>query len=85
LFRHYPALQWKHMERGKNQHPTLDRLIRLRPDLENTVGLKRARIYELMRVGRFPLPLRIGDRAVAWRESDIAEWINSRPLAREGK
>lgn len=73
------------MERGKNQQTTLDRLIRLRPDLENTVGLKRARIYELMRDGRFPLPVRIADRAVAWRESDIAAWIASRPLARAAK
>jgi len=61
-----------------------ERLLR-RPDVERRTGFKRARIYALMRDGRFPLPVRIGDRAVAWRESDIAAWINSRPLAREGK
>ncbi len=73
------------MDRTGNQSPQIDRLIRLRPELENTVGLKRARIYELMRDGRFPLPVRIGDRAIAWKESAIAAWIESRPLARAAK
>jgi predicted DNA-binding transcriptional regulator AlpA len=35
-----------------------------------------------MAKGEFPDPVQIGARAVAFRESDIAEWINSRPSAR---
>ena len=64
-------------------HRPLDRLLR-RPDVERRVGLRRAWIYYLMRRGEFPLPVRLGDRAVAWRESDIAAWIAARPVARAG-
>jgi len=72
------------MEHGIHRPTSSDRLLR-RPEVENRTGFRRAYLYELMRKGQFPAPVRIGDRAVAWRESDIAEWINSRPLAREGK
>jgi len=65
-------------------HTRPDRLLR-RPDVEARVGLRRAWIYHLMQRGEFPLPVRLGDRAVAWRESDVAAWIASRPVARAAK
>jgi prophage regulatory protein len=34
-----------------------------------------------MREGRFPKPVRIGPRAVGWRESDIQAWMDSLPTA----
>ena len=52
----------------------IDRLLR-RPAVEAITGLSRSGIYELMARGDFPRPMRIGPRAVAWRESDIQEWI----------
>ena len=57
-----------------------DRLLR-RPEVEERVRLSSSRIYALMKMGRFPRPLRIADQAVAWRESAIEEWIATRPLA----
>ena len=65
-----------------SSHPSSDSLLR-RPDVEKLVGLKRAWIYQLMRQGEFPLPVRLGDRAVAWRESDIAAWISERPTVQQ--
>jgi len=56
---------------------TLDRLLRIR-DVSELVGLKRAAIYFQMAEGTFPRPVKIGKRAVAWRERDIQEWIRSR-------
>jgi prophage regulatory protein len=61
--------------------PTPDRLLR-RPAVEAMVGLRRAAIYDLVAKGQFPRPVRIGARAVAWRSTDIAAWISSRPTAR---
>ena len=60
---------------GMNQ-----RLLR-RQEVEELTGLSRASIYRLMRSGRFPLPVRVSASAVRWKASDIAAWIQSRPVA----
>ena len=48
-----------------------------RPDVEKVTGLSRSGIYAKMNKGDFPRPMRLGPRAVAWREIDIQEWIAS--------
>lgn len=58
----------------------LDRLIR-RQEVEERTGLSRASIYTMMDEGQFPRPVRIGKRAVAWRQSEIEEWMASREAA----
>ena len=58
----------------------MDKLLR-RAEVEQVTGLSRATLYELMRAGGFPEPLRVGPRAVRWRTSEITEWIDSRPRA----
>ena len=57
-----------------------DRLLRRR-DVERITGMSRASIYRLMHKGEFPRPVKVGSTAVRWKESDIADWIESRPLA----
>ena len=57
-----------------------DRLLRRR-EVEELTGLSRASIYRLMRSGSFPLPVRVSATAVRWKASDIAVWIESRPVA----
>ena len=57
-----------------------DRLMR-RDEVEERTGLARTTIYRKMRAGTFPLPLKISERAVRWRASDIDQYIESRPLA----
>lgn len=52
------------------------RLIRLPEVLERT-GYGKARIYRLISEGRFPAPVKIGVRAVAFVESEVDEWIQS--------
>ena len=47
-------------------------------ELPDIVGLKRTAIYERIAAGRFPPPVDIGGGRVAWRASDIDEWIASR-------
>ena len=47
-----------------------DRLCRL-PEVLNRVGYKRSRFLELVQLGVFPRPVKIGVRAVAWPESQI--------------
>ena len=52
-----------------------------RPEVEKRVGLTRSSIYDAMRKGNFPLPLKVGPKAVRWRASEIEAWVDSRPLA----
>ena len=52
-----------------------------RHDVESFTGLSRSSIYDMMSKGDFPIPVRIGQRAVAWRESDLAAWLAKRNQA----
>ena len=52
-----------------------------RTEVEKRVGLTRSSIYDAMRRGSFPLPLKVGPKAVRWRATDIEAWVDSRPLA----
>ena len=54
-----------------------DRLIRL-PDVEGATGCKKSTIYELMKAGRFPKPVRLSARHVAWPESAVLHWVQDR-------
>ena len=56
-----------------------DLLIR-RPEVELRTGLSRSTIYLWMSRGLFPQPVRLGTRLVAWRESDIAPWLETREV-----
>lgn len=54
-----------------------DCLLRRR-EVEARTGLARSTIYEWVKRGDFPKPVRLGARLVAWRESDVADWLQSR-------
>ena len=57
----------------------MNRLVRMN-ELSHIVGYKPWSIYSLIRLGDFPRPVKLGQRAVAWRESDINDWIDSREV-----
>ena len=57
-----------------------DRLVRLSEVLART-ALGRSSIYRKMLDGFFPVPLKVGVRAVRWRESEIEAWLAARPRA----
>lgn len=54
-----------------------DRHLR-RPSVENLTGLSRSTIYNLMKKGDFPKPVKLTGKAVAWPESAISDWLASR-------
>jgi prophage regulatory protein len=51
------------------------------PDVEQTTGYKRSRIYDLVALGSFPKPVKLGARAVAWRSDELDAWVASRQRA----
>lgn len=59
-------------------HMQDDNQLMRRPEVERVTGFRRSQLYLLMSRGEFPRPVRIGERAVAWRASDVRLWIESR-------
>ena len=44
-------------------------------------AISRSALYEMVAHGEFPAPVKVGIRAVAWRQDAVLEWIESRPQA----
>jgi prophage regulatory protein len=51
------------------------------PSVRRRTGLGRSTIYRLIAERKFPAPVRLASRAVAWRASDLDRWSESRPTA----
>ena len=49
-----------------------------RKTVERLTALSRSRIYALMALGNFPKPVKLGAMSVAWLETEVHEWIESR-------
>jgi prophage regulatory protein len=63
-----------------NRSETRAALIRLEAVKART-GLSRSTLYAYMREGRFPQPVAISERCVAWIEAEIDAWIAARIAA----
>jgi prophage regulatory protein len=50
------------------------KMLRL-PVVEERVGYKKTRIYGLVTEGKFPPPVRLGARRIAWPEHVIDEYL----------
>jgi prophage regulatory protein len=57
--------------------PLPDRVLRLDTVMLLT-GLSRATLWRMERESRFPKRVKIGKRAVAWRETEIRDWLARR-------
>lgn len=42
------------------------------------IGMSRSWIYDAVQHGKFPAPISLGVRAVAWDAGDVANWQKSR-------
>jgi len=60
-----------------------DRLIRLKEVMAQT-GYGRTSIYEMMKDGRFPQPVR-DDGALRFSENEVQAWIDDRKATRTQK
>ena len=57
------------------------RLLRLSDVLAKT-GKKRTSLLTDVNAGRFPRPIKIGARAVAWVDCEVEAWISARMVDR---
>lgn len=58
--------------------PTLIKL----PEVAALTRRSRTRIYADMDEGKFPKPVKIGQRSVAWVESEVRDWLDARVAER---
>lgn len=62
----------------------MKRAVLRRPDVEHMTGLSRSTLYSKIDPSSryydasFPKPIKLGKRAVGWREADITAWLESR-------
>ena len=63
--------------RGIERQPVAAVFLRL-PQVLARVGLKATRVYQLIGDHDFPQPIRLGERSVAWLESEVEQWIQAR-------
>jgi prophage regulatory protein len=60
----------------------MGKILLRRRQVQERVGLSRAEIYRLINLRRFPGPVPLGERAVAWDADEIDGWIRGRIAAR---
>lgn len=53
-----------------------NRVIR-RPEVQTLTGIPRSTLYAKIATGDFPAPIKIGQRAVGWREAEVNEWLSN--------
>lgn len=51
------------------------------PEVTTRYKTSRSTLYRWVKEGRFPKPVSLGPRLIAWRESDLQAWEQSRKEA----
>ena len=69
-----PLFREPHPSAGDAPSPVFVRM----PGVIRMVGLGRSTIYRLMAAHKFPSPVRLATRAVAWRRDDLEQWSAER-------
>lgn len=54
-----------------------------RPEVLDRIGIRSTKLYQMVRSGQFPKPVRLSSKAHAWPEHEIDEWIQARMAERE--
>jgi len=49
-----------------------------RKQVEARTGLARSSIYQYVREGTFPAPIRLGAKSVGWIEAEVNAWLEAR-------
>jgi prophage regulatory protein len=65
--------------RALSGQPISNRMLRMR-DVVYLTGLSRSTIYKMISDERFPRPVRLSERAVAWELAAIEEFLHTRNL-----
>jgi prophage regulatory protein len=45
---------------------------------QGITGMSKSAFYRAIAAGQFPRPIKLTERCVAWKSTDVAEWIAAR-------
>ena len=48
-------------------------------EVEEITNKRKTAIYDAIKLGSFPKPVKTGKRSVAWRAEDLQRWLHSLP------
>ncbi|MBY0298077.1 MAG: AlpA family phage regulatory protein [Methylobacterium sp.] len=51
-------------------------------EVETKTGLSAPTLHRLRRKGKFPDPIKVGERRIAWPEAEIDAWLSNRERSR---
>ena len=57
-----------------------DRMLRA-SEVTTATGLSRPTLWRRAKAGEFPAPRQLGGGLVGWLESEVNEWLQTRPVA----
>jgi len=61
------------------------RILSLNDLRERGILYSRVHIGRLVKAGRFPAPIKVGQNRIGWVESEIDEWLNAKIAERDAK
>lgn len=70
-------------ERKERKYITKDgttRIIKARPEREGILPMGETTIWDKVRAGEFPAPIKLSQRITVWRIEDIEAWMASKGL-----
>ena len=61
------------------------RILSLNDLRELGIYYSRVHIYRLVKAGKFPAPIKVGQNRIGWVESEIDEWLNAKIAERDAR
>jgi prophage regulatory protein len=61
------------------------RILSLNDLRELGIYYSRVHIHRLVKAGKFPAPIKVGQNRIGWVESEIDEWLNAKIAERDAK
>ena len=55
------------------------------PDVQRMTGLSRKTVERRLAAGDFPVPVRLGKRAVGFLSDEVQAWLKSQPRAKRSR
>ncbi len=55
----------------------MDEEIWRKPKVLAAIGMGNTWLYEAVNSGEFPQPVKIGERAVGWRKTEVLKWLDT--------
>lgn len=62
----------------------VNKVIRL-PAVIDMIGMSKPTVYNMIKRGAFPAPIKLGQKASGWLVSEVQNWIAERISARPNK